>query len=514
MAGLIYYTDKRRVIPKLERTGTYLETINVTNPLIKKTKSNRFEPEFIINDEDLFSKIEEWKKTKSHSLAGEIISQALLTNMSNEIAEIKKHLISSSPNDQVLNFLFGDKKVIHSINDQIEYNHKKLKIEPNDSLTWTDQAINHLEKSNRDDAIKCIERALSINKDVGFIVRNASRIFSLTGDNGRAIKVLKNSEYYEYDPQILSAEISFSEIEERRTKGIDLGHKLIKKETYKNNEKTELASTLGTIEHFKGDHKKSDTLFELSLREPNANSIEQSMWYKKDFNTIKKFNDFKTNEILTHQHSIKQEYSKALEFALKWRDDEPYSTRPYKLASQLSGVLLGDYSKASEYTINGINSQKEIKGDSYSEKENLSNSNDIAYYLLKANKVEEAEEYISPFFNVISKATKYESHEAALVATFGLLAYKHGNNELGKSLYKKTIKSFTEIKEFYCLSSAFLNYFDEEINFINDLDSLSSLKKELEDVVNDSSQDDLKFRKNNSLKLLGERVVKIKETKI
>lgn len=511
MSGLIYHTDKRRVIPQLERANSYIETINVTNPIITKKNNSKFEPKFIAKEENLSSKIEEWKKTKDHSLAGDIISQALLSNENDEIIEIKNYLISNSPNDQILNFLFGNNVDKIPTENRIEHNYKKLKNEPNDSLTWTDQAINYLEISNRDEAIKCIEKALVINKNVGFIVRNASRIFSLTGDNGRAIKVLKNSEYYQYDPQIISAEISFSEIENRKTKGVDFGYKLINDSIHKNNEKTELASTLGTIEHFKGDYKKSDKLFEISLREPNSNSIAQSLWYKKDFLYIQKFKDFKTNEILTHKYSNAMDYSKALEYALKWKDDEPYSTRPYKLASQLSGVLLGDFQMASKLAISSISSQKEIKGDSYSDKENISNNNDIAYYLLKANKVKEAEVYISPFLNVVSKTTKYESYEAALVATFGLLAYKLGNNDLGKSLYKKTMKIFKEKKEFYSLSSAFLNYFEEELNFIDDLDGLISLKKELDDIVNNNSEDDLKFRKENSLKLFGIRVIEIKE---
>lgn len=346
---------------------------------------------------------------------------------------------------------------------------------------------------------------------MGSIIRNASRIFSLIGDNGRAIKLLKGSEYYKYDPQILSAEIAFSQLENRKTAGVEIANKLIFNEQYANFEKSELASTLATIEYFRGEYKKSERLFDLSLLAPNKNSFAQSLWYKKDHLLPQNYAPFlDSNEIQTHRYSKENNFVKSLGYALKWKDDEPYSLRPYRVASHISGVLLGKYEEAFNLIKHGMEAQKEIKGENYSTKDELAFNNDLAYYLLKADKVEEAGEYLSPSLSILNKTTKLENYEYVIIATLGLLAYKQGQEDLGKKLYRKTIKFFASTNQPYNAGSAFLNFFDEEIKAISDLESLASLRKELDDFVPDDSQNDLLWRKNNSLQLFEFRLSKAK----
>jgi tetratricopeptide (TPR) repeat protein len=512
MSGLIYYTDKRRVIPQIERKAVYEDTLNVTNQIVVQKNNSKMRPILKLKEEDLAIKIEEWKQTKDFDLAGDIISQSLLQKSTKDIQEIKKYLLSNKPNDEILNWLFNTHVVKEmGIEERIKSNFNKLKIEAKDSLTWTDQAINYLEINNREESIKCIEHALKINSSLGFIVRNASRIFNLTGDNGRAIKTLKNSEYYKYDPQILSAEISFSEIENRKTLGIDLGHKLLKDKHHKNKEISELASSLGTVEYFKGEYKKSEKLFDCSLVEPNMNSLAQSLWYKKDKSVVNNLPIVEeSNEIRTHRYSNEMDYEKSLEFAMKWKADEPYSIRPYRLASHLSGVLLDDPLSAFEIIKSASEKQKEIKGENYTDRDELSFNNDQAYYLLKANKIEEAREFLSSSRDLINKKNSLEEHEYVNIATLGLLAYKEKDNLQGKMLYNITMKHFRKNNYFYQASACFLNYFDEEINFVNDLEGLNNLKKELDDVVSDPTFKDLQFRKKKSLKLFDKKILALK----
>jgi hypothetical protein len=510
MSGLIYHTDKRRVIPQLEKTATYVETHNATGPVTITKKRGVMLPIINLKDDDLTKKIEEWKKSKSYDLAGDIISQAMILQKNDEVEFIKKHLIENYPKDEMFNWLFSTKRKEIPNEEKINHNIKKLKIEPNDSVTLTEQAINFLEINNREEAVQCIESALKINHNSGYIVRNASRIFNIIGDNSRAIKILKKSEYYKHDPQILSAEISFSQIEGRKTIGEEIGHKLLKDSNYRNNEKSELASSLGTIEHFKGEYKKAEKLFDLSLIEPNINSLTQSLWYKKNQETISKHSFLnESSEIKTLNYSNDMNYTKSLEYALKWKEEEPYSVRPYRLASHLSGELLRNFDHAFMLMKEASESQKEIKGDNYTKKDKVISNNDMAYYLLKSGRTEEAAEFLSND-SEINKKNQLEDYEYVYLATMGLYAYKKGKNEMGKSHYKRTIKYFNDIKDFYHASSAFINYFEEELNFIKDLDSLNQLKKELDDYVNNNSVKDLQFRKKHLLKMLDEKVEALK----
>lgn len=510
MSGLIYYTDKRRVLPILERTNTYIDTFNLTKADVSKEKINFMRPLINLKDENLSEKITEWRKSKNYNLAGDILSQSLISNKQEEVEDIKKYLLSTFPNDTVLKWLFKDReKNIKSNEERIEYNFKKLQLEPKDSLTWTDQAINYILLNDRDESLKCIEEALKINSNLGFILRNAARIFSLTGDNNRSIKILRNSEYYKYDPQILSAEIAFSQLDNRRTNGIEIANKLILDNKYKNKEKSELASTLATIEFIKGELRKSEKLFELSLLDPTKNSYAQYLWYKNDNEPLyKRKVFFDSNEIQTHLYLNEDNFQKSLKYAINWKDEEPYSLRPYRVASDLSGELLGEYDTAYEILKAGLESQKAIKADNFSHKDELILNNDLAYYLLKSNRVDEAENYLNLFLDVLNKSTKLDDSDCVNIATIGLFAYKLKNDELGRSLYRKSIKYFQDNKKFYLAGSAFLNFFDEEIKIITNLDSLQKLRRELDDLVPINAQNDLLFRKDKSIKLFNENVIR------
>jgi hypothetical protein len=501
MSGLIYYTDKRSVLPQLERTKTYIDTQNISEEVKLLRKTGFMSPKINLIDENIDNKLIEWKKSKNYNLAGDILSQALLAHRDDGIEIIKKHLLSKYPTDSIYKWLFDKKDLHFTIKEKIEYNYRKLKIEPKDSIGWTDQAINFILQNNREESIKCIEEALNINSDLGFIVRNASRLFHLIGDTGRSIKVLKSSEYYNHDPQILSAEISFSQLANRRTNGIEIGQKLIDDKRYMYNEKTELASSLGTIEFQNGEFKKSEKLFAISLLAPNNNSLAQYIWYKKGSLPILNFSNFEnSNEILTHLSLKENDFEKSLEYSLNWKEEEPYSLRPYMVASQLTGEILGHYNEAFKIILQGTEAQKLIKADNFSEKEELALSNDMAYYLLKDEKIEEAEEYIKPLLLNQNKPLGKNSTDYIFVATIGLLAYKQMNYDLGRRLYRTSIKFFQDLNLPYLAGSAFLNFFDEELKLVTNLESLLALKKELDDVVPINAQNDLLYRKSKSIK--------------
>lgn len=249
----------------------------------------------------------------------------------------------------------------------------------------------------------------------------------------------------------------------------------------------------------------------MSLLAPNKNSFAQSLWYKKEKIAPQKFKLYEnSNEIQTHRNSKESNFSKALDYAINWKDDEPYSLRPYSVASHLSGVLLGDNNRAYELIKGGMESQKLIKGDNYSTKDEIALNNDIAYYLLKANRVAEAEKFLKPALKILNKSSKLDNIEYVNLATLGLLAYKQKDDDFGRKLYRKTIKHFTEMRLHYLAGSAFLNFFDEEINVVSDISILESLKRELEALVPKTAEKELIFRKDKSLSLFKARVAKLK----
>lgn len=511
MAGLLYYTDKRRMLPQLERTSVYKDTVAL--PDLAASKLNWMRPIIQLKDESLENKLIEWRKYKNYNLAGDILSQAILLNRMEDFSEVSKYLLSKYPGDDIFQWVFKKGIVELSIEERIKYNHKKLTLETEDALTWTDQAINYMLMNDRDEAIKSIESAVSIESDLGFVVRNASRIFNLVGDNGRAIKLLKNSQYYRHDPQILSAEIAFSQLENRRTNGIAIADKLLDDTQYNHHEKSELASTLGTIEFFKDNFRRSEQLFDLSLVDPSKNSFAQSLWYKRHEISPQQFNAYgDSNEIQTHKYSKVNDFEKALAHSIRWMEEEPYSARPYRISSYITGVIFGDNDAAFDLIKKGMEFQKLIKGNNYSRHEEMGFNNDMAYHLLKADRIDEANIYLQPMLELRDSTRKLEDLEYINLATLGLFAYKMNQSDLGQKLYRKTITHFMNSRKEYLAGSAFLNFFNEEINVSGSIEALAKLRKELDELIpDDVTKNELVIRKANSLRLFNDAVLKLQQ---
>jgi tetratricopeptide (TPR) repeat protein len=499
MSGLIYYTDQRKVLPFLERVEEYIPTGDLSIPVVRNKIDSRQLPRLNLRHENLDEKLRYWRNNHDFHLAGDLLSHALVTDDFEITYEIKTYLLNKYPKNAVLKWLFERSPKALTLSERIEFNHQRLEIEERDSLTWTDQAINFIESNDRDESIRCIEVALRIDSNLGFIVRNASRILNLTGDTNRSISVLKKSEHYKYDPQIVSAEIAFSQLADRRTDGLGIADKLIKNKKFAKRELSELASTLGTAEFLKKRYKKSEGLFDLALIDPNSNSLAQALWYKlttPEADSIPEH--LASGEILTHLTSKESLFEKSAIHATRWRSEEPYSHRPYQVGAQISGDLLGDFESAHKLITQSYSVQRDIKGEQLSEDEERSFCNDIAYYLLRSGRIDEATPYVKRLADYVNSSSPEEIRYFVNVATIGLYNYKVGNIKEGETYYRAAVKYF-EGRNVYMEASAFINFCQEAIQHCGTIDEVLHLQKELEDRVGKDSKNDILLRKNRVL---------------
>ena len=495
MSGLIYHNDKRRILPAIERSDTFKST--------KSFESINDTSEMVIDYKDDSAKIrlKKWKKDKRLGVAGEILSLALVRNESEIVHELKEYILSQNNNNAIIGETNYERR--QSLSDQlrIAHNKRKLSLEPKDAVTWTEQAISYISLGHREKALQCINIATDLEKDMAYVLRNASRIHSICGDNNRAIYLLKRSQYYKYDPQILSAEIAFSELVERKTRGIDYGRRIIENSHFTPHEMSELTSAIATVEYFNGDHKKSEELFDKSLIDPTDNSFAQSLWYKQSPIEDKRLDYYaQSNEIQAHRYSKEGDFTKSLKYSKDWQTDEPFSRRPYQLSSHLVGGIFDNNLKAAEISLEAYNKQKQVKSR-LDQKEDFGLRNDIAYYLLKAGRTREAMKYLQPILKLRPERRTRERYEYFCLATIGLFLYKVGENELGKQFYKKAIKYFFSKREMYNARVAFINYYNEEIFVLDNEEKRLKLRKEFEGMVPDNIEHDLNHLKKISLKL-------------
>lgn len=505
MGSSIHSTDERKILPQLEKHKDFVKS-RISKPVeLPKDKSLQ-NPIIEFKDENLYPLLEKWKEKKSDSLAADIISNAMVNGELKEVKQIIKYILDKYPDDNILKSIIRIESKEKTVKEEVDYNKRKLSLEPNDAFTWTDQAINFLEIGDRDEVLNCIESAVRINNNSTFVIRNASRLFNILGDNGRAIQLLKNSEYYKYDPNILSAEIAFSQLEKRRTQGTLFGEKLMRDGNFTDLQFSELAGALGTNEYLKGDLKRSEALFDRSLIDPNLNSFAQSLWYKQnpiDSKTIKRFST--SNEVQTQRYFKEGNFKKAGKYSKIWIHDEPFSARPYNSAAYISGTLFENYDEASDLIVQLRARQESLKGglDEYLD---VSLRNDIAFYHLKNNNINEANRELEPLREIEKLSTGKSKVQFVVIATLGLLAYKTGDRETGRKLYRRTINEFAKYKDKHNLHSAFINYFLEEVDHSNSKDELLKLKKELEAIIGSNADQDIIFRKTEALKKFDKKI--------
>lgn len=509
MSSSIHNTPDRKLLPQLQKHKDYVKS-QISRPLDIENKQNIKTSIIEFKDDNIDILLEEWNHLKTVSKAGEILSHAILLDMQDDLSDVISFLQRSSPKNKILEWITNRNNQNISTSEEIDINIRRLSVEPKDAYTWIDQGLNFLEIGDRDEMVKCIEEALFINKDSSFIVRNASRIFNLLGDNNRALQILKQSEYYKYDPNILSAEIAFSQLEARHSRGSLHGTKLLSDGKYSDLQYSELAGALATDEYMKGDLKKSEQLFDRSLIDPNINAYTQSLFYKQNPIPEEKINWYSdSNEIQYHRLSETNNFKDALKHSLLWIEDEPYSSRPYHSSAYLSGSVLGNYDNAAQIIKRLIKMEESLKNDIDKELD-MGLRNDLAYYLLMDNKIEEATTYLGRLQEEVDKKTMHNRREHVAIATLGLFAYKTGNFDLGEKMYRTTIKEFNKLKNRHNVQSAFLNFFNEQILHIEDLAGLISLKRELDDLIPKNANNDILFRKERALIRFDERVKKIR----
>ncbi len=497
MSNIKFHSDKRRILPKIERSEVY-ESKRQIKFAHKPTKFN--DPIIEFKDEDINLKYEKWAKNKSTNEAGEILSQAIVDNNS----ELKKEVLKYYENelDIDLTKIFFGKDDLKNVDvfEKISYNKKLLQFEPKDAATWMDQAINYFELGQKTKSFRCIESAITINKNSGFIVRNTSRLLSHFGEKNKAIQVLKKSDNYKYDPQILSAEIAFSQIEGRRTKGVDFGIKLLKENIYTEFQKSELYGAIGTMEYFNGSYKKSEDLFDKSLIDPTENSMVQSLWYKLEAIPEQKINIFKdSSEVQAKNFYNEEDYLNALKFSNKWITEEKFSIRPYYLTTHLQGDIFEKHDEAYDTTVKAYNNQKIIKRN-ISKESVLGMKNDLIYHALKMNDISKAIEHY-PF--IVSEVDRNKNNLdkdllGTLSATLGLFNFKINNIEEGRKLYSLSIKHFLSRKKGQLAAFAIINLIEAEMENKFEEGRIDKLIKQLDSLVKSDSNNDLIYIKNRT----------------
>jgi len=354
------------------------------------------------------------------------------------------------------------------------------------AIYWIELARLYTIKGQLKNAEKCIIIALNLAPDNRFVLRSATRFFIHNKEEEKAIYYLKRSKSINYDPWLISAHIASSKLLNRYSPFIKKGLSLIQSKNYSSFDLTELSSSLGTLELESGSFKKSKPLIELSIENPNDNSLAQFEWLSKKENRLifnpNRFGNVKNPfEAFAYENFKKGNFNDSFYNCIDWFLDIPFSKRPLMFASYIA-TILQEYDSAILLCLLGLK---------YDNKD-IGFINNIVYNYCLKDDLQSAEKYLNQYFEKGSLDINNEER-ITFQATIGLFHLRMKKINDGKILYKKAIENSLILKNNYYYNLAIIN-FTRELYLINDgefniyYDKFREIKSENADVIYQKKQ--------------------------
>lgn len=503
MASVRERTD-RKVIPNWR---SYTETVNngeLEYP-VQEVSLPRFDiGEYIFN----------WKDNRNIIFAGELVSAAISNDQlenpdakdaanyilqkekesPESLVQVARYLLNrdSGVKDQRQSFILPSKqeKVVYA---QIHYLRSITRKYPYNPLTYVEIARLYTMIGQIEQAKNMFDIALHLNNINRYICRSAARFFVHCDDLDRAHYVLRHNLTIEKDPWLIASEISVNLMRGRTSSLIKTASDVINSQDYSQYSLTELQSSLATLELERGTRKKSRVLFERSLQAPDDNSLAQAEWAvqqdvrlpmeRVDFSSVAK--RYEANAL---QFYAKEQYKDALNEAVAWINDMPYSRDPIYFGADMAYTYLKDFKSAEDIINYGL----------------IANPNDVgllnnlAYSYALDDKTKEAEDTLLRIDKVGSILD--ERSVVCVTATRGLVEFRKNNVEQGRVLYKEAMEEAAKLNDQSYGQKAALNYIREEIIALKAVPT--NLSNVLDKIAEDPQDREIKILKEDIFKLV------------
>lgn len=477
--AILFELRERRVIPNWR---DYKRTVQ----LGELNQSNKIEDPVLTS---ITRSIHDWSELKTIATAADLINSSFVSSLYTSEVQEAIDFVRASKNqrsttlmdiaDLIENGFSTEKNIINNSLLEIDVDtinefqayinnrafHKiisrtkaRARNELKNPIVWVELGRLYSMRGQELKASNAIKTALHLAPDNRFVLRSATRFFIHSGNPEIALHYLRTSKKIKRDPWLISAHIATSSILGRFSPFIKPGKLLLESGKYSDFEITELASSIGTLEFNSGSFKNAKKYFNRSMARPNDNSLAQLEWISKDdirFNIniadfSKVINPFEAKAL---EDYTAENWNGALENAIKWFLDMPFSKRPILLASHIAGTLLDDKEAAILLCQVGLQANPQ----------DPSLLNNMVYYSASADNFHELDSYIHKMMSVNFKELT-EDKKITYFATLGLVALKKGDVELGKNLYKRAIDNSIRIKNEYLTNLAIANFTIQLVN--------------------------------------------------
>ena len=197
----------------------------------------------------------------------------------------------------------------------------------------------------------------------------------------------------------------------------------------------ELTGALATLGAQERGTEESETAIGLSLVDPSENAVAQAAWLDRRFGvaawTPLPAQGMQSSEANAWRAHGDGDWTGALGQAKQWQAEQPFSSRPAILGGYVASTALENFPEAEQILRQGLL----CNGD------DAMLYNNLAFVLAKQGKVGEARKLLERAVTLDQALSQGVSSEiwVCLTATRGLVEFRSGQPELGRSLYQMAI---------------------------------------------------------------------------
>lgn len=278
-------------------------------------------------------------------------------------------------------------------------------------------------------ALRYVRAAVALAPKSRFVLRSAVRYYLHVGEHEIAHDLLRRSSLIESDPWVQASEIAVATVRGRTSNLVRNVVRVLSSAKVVGPEATELASAAGTVELLAGSNKKAKVLFRHALSHPNDNSLAQAEWAATKLNLVVDDKALRTPlsfEANSHNAYRHQQIADAIEHAVLWARDEPFSSRPLDAQCYLLS-LDGRYSEA----------LLAAKAASALNENELGSALNLLFSKIQAGDLDDAVDD----FQRLGRHPDLKKFATHYFADGGALAYALGEVEHARQLYQRAIRS-------------------------------------------------------------------------
>ena len=312
---------------------------------------------------------------------------------------------------------------------------QRTRIYPQNALAWVELSLHDVIGGKKKEAERSMLVALQLAPNNRHVLRSASRLFLHLDDPGRAYDIISKCDATISDPWLMAAELSMAELAGRKPKYFRQGSRILAGRDLVPRQITELAGAIGTLELSAGRRRKARDYFRQSVDDPTGSALAQAEWASPlfDFSLVPMQRFAITTEVdeaKTFHLLHGEQFSDVPDVCLRWSEAEPYSIRPYEIASSATS-LIEDHRRTLELTRKGLALRPKAP----------MLLNNRAFALAHLGQLDEAERTLQSIQHQ-DEMTKHISQ-----ANRGLLAMRRGEHILGSAHYREAINGFGHLKE-------------------------------------------------------------------